>query len=191
MKLVFRRWSGFILILCWLAQVGYAQVGQAIKKIELRHVGPPAASESLIRANIRVKEGDTYTRTSVDDDVRSLYSTGFFYNIRVATEPAEGGINLIYVLQGKPIISEIRFEGNKEYSRKKLAKKVTSKVGDPLDERKVFLDAQELQKMYQKSGYQKTEVKGVARIENEAAGRGTVTFEIHEAPKVRISDVEF
>lgn len=192
MKLVFRRWSGFILILCWLVTSGQAQVGQKIQKIDLRHVGPPAASDSLIRANIRVKEGETYTRTSVDDDVRSLYSTGFFYNIRVATEPAtDGGINLIYVLQGKPIISEIRFEGNKQYSRKKLMKKVTSKIGDPLDERKVFLDAQEIQKMYQKAGYQKTEVKGNARIENEAAGRGAVTFEITEAPKVKIEDVEF
>jgi outer membrane protein insertion porin family len=192
MKLVFRRWSGFILILCWLVTNTFGQVGQKIQKIEVRHVGPPAASDSLIRANIHVKEGDTYTRTSVDDDVRNLYSTGFFYNIRVATEPNEKeGINLIYVLQGKPIISEIRFEGNKEISRKKLLKKVTSKVGDPLDERKVFLDAQEMQKLYQKSGYQKSEVKGIARIENEAAGRGTVTFEIHEAPKVKIAEVDF
>src|SRR5688572_13341198 len=90
MKVVLRRWSGFVLILCWLATSTYGQVGQKIQKIDVRHVGPPAASESLIRANIRVKEGDTYVRTSVDDDVRSLFSTGFFYNIRVATEPAEG-----------------------------------------------------------------------------------------------------
>ena len=61
MKFVFRRWTGYILILSWLATVGYAQVGQTIQQIEIRHVGPPAASESLIRANIRVKEGDTYT----------------------------------------------------------------------------------------------------------------------------------
>src|SRR6059058_246022 len=121
MKSVFRRWCGFIIILCGLLHAAQAQVGQKIQKIEVRHVGPPAASDSLIRANIRVKEGDTYTRTSVDDDVRSLYSTGFFYNIRVATEPSpDSGVNLIYVLQGKPIISEIRFEGNREYSRNKL-----------------------------------------------------------------------
>ena len=192
MKFVLRRWSGFILILCWLLSVGYGQVGQTIQKIEIRHVGPPAASESLIRANIRVKEGDTFTRTSVDDDVRSLYSTGYFYNIRVATETAEkGGINLIYVVQGKPTLSEIRFEGNKEFSRKKLLKKVTSKVGEPLDERKLFTDAQELEKLYQKSGYSKTTVRYEPKIDNEAAGRGSVTFEIAEAPKVKINDVEF
>src|SRR5688500_2427720 len=132
MKVVLRRWSGFVLILCWLVATSSGQVGQTIRKIDVRHVGPPAASESLIRANIRVKEGETFVRTSVDDDVRSLYSTGFFYNIRVATEPADGGINLIYVLQGKPILTEIRFEGNEQYSRKKLLKKVTSKIGEPL-----------------------------------------------------------
>ncbi|HEV8543630.1 MAG TPA: outer membrane protein assembly factor BamA, partial [Verrucomicrobiae bacterium] len=192
MKSVFRRWCGFIIILCALLNAAQAQVGQKIQKIEIRHVGPPAASESLIRANIRVKEGDTYTRNSVDDDVRSLYSTGFFYNIRTAyTTDPQGGIDLIYVLQGKPLISEIRFDGNKEYSRKKLMKKITSKVGEPLDERKLFLDAQEIQKMYQKAGYQKTEVKYQPPVIDEAAGRGTVTFEIQEAPKVKVADVEF
>jgi outer membrane protein insertion porin family len=190
--LVFRRWSGFILILCWLVSVNYGQIGQTIQKIEIRHVGPPAASESLIRANIRVKEGDTFARTSVDDDVRSLYSTGYFYNIHVLTEPdPKGGVDLIYVVQGKPVLSEIRFEGNKQYSRKKLLKKITSKVGEPLNEQKIFLDARELEKLYQKSGYQKTTVEPITKIDNEASGQGSVTFEIHEAPKVKLEDVEF
>ena len=191
MKDVLRRWSGFVLILCWLVGSNYGQVGQQIQNIDIRHVGPPAASESLIRANIRVKEGDVYARTSVDDDVRNLYSTGFFYNIRVATESAENGIKLIYVLQGKPTLTEIRFEGNTEYSRKKLLKKVTSEVGEPLDERKAFLDAQEIEKMYQKAGFQRTKVTPVTTIENEAAGRGTITFQIEEAPKIKIEDVDF
>src|SRR5688500_8499849 len=191
MKSVLRRWSGFVLILSWLVTTQYGQVGQTLRKIDIRHVGPPAASESLIRANIRVKEGETFVRTSVDDDVRSLYSTGFFYNIRVATEPAENGVNLVYVLQGKPILTEIEFQGNEQYSRKKLLKKVTSKVGEPLDERKLHLDALEIEKLYQKAGYQRTTVKPNPKIENEAAGRGSVTFEINEAPKVKIEDVEF
>src|SRR5687767_1878478 len=192
MKFVLRRRSGFVLILCWLVTTGYGQVGQQIRQIDIRHVGPPAASESLIRANIRVKEGDTYVRTSVDDDVRSLFTTGFFYNIRVATEPAESGdgIKLIYVLQGNPVLTEINFEGNKKYKRKKLLKSVTSKIGEPLLERKLFLDAQEIEKLYQKSGYQRTKVKPEVKIENELAGRGSVTFQIEEAPKVKIDDVE-
>ena len=44
--------------------------------------------------------------------------------------------------------------------------------------------------MYQKAGYQKTQVKYVLNID-ENAGRGTVTFEITESPKVKILRVEF
>src|SRR5438046_4781388 len=54
-----------------------------ITKIEIRHVGPPAVSDELIRANIRVKVGDPYLPTAIDDDVRNLYGTGLFYNIKV------------------------------------------------------------------------------------------------------------
>jgi outer membrane protein insertion porin family len=177
-----------------MAGSSHAQApGDTVQKIEIRHVGPPAASDSLIRANIRVKEGDVYTRTSVDDDVRSLYSTGYFYNIRVLTEPttAQGKINVVYLVQGKPVLTEIRVEGNKKYSRKKLLKKATSKVGEPLDERKLFNDAQEMQKMYQKAGYQHTTVRYLPPVIEASAGRGSVTFEVVEAPKIKIKDVEF
>src|SRR6478672_6267591 len=130
MKFLFTRtWPLWLLLLCWCPEL---RAQQTVQKIEIRHVGPPAASDELIRANIRVKVGDSYTRTGVDDDVRTLYSTGLFYNIRVVEERNPEGINLIYVVQGKPVLTDIRFEGNKKYKNKKLLKKVTSKIGEPL-----------------------------------------------------------
>ena len=57
--------------------------GPKVARIEIKHIGPPAVSDELIRANIRVKAGDPYLRAAVDDDVRNLYATGFFYNIQV------------------------------------------------------------------------------------------------------------
>src|SRR6476660_3353496 len=109
MKSLFVRWLPvWLLFFAWSPAL-FAQ--QKVQKIEIRHVGPPAASDELIRANIRVQVGDTYTRTGVDDDVRTLYSTGLFYNIRVVEERSVDGINLIYVVQGKPVLTDIRFEG--------------------------------------------------------------------------------
>jgi len=61
----------------------FAQMAGNISKIEIRHVGPAAAADELIQANIRTKVGDPYVRSTIDDDVRNLYSTGFFYNIQV------------------------------------------------------------------------------------------------------------
>jgi outer membrane protein insertion porin family len=186
--------SGWLRPVWWLLVLGVpplaAQAPLTILKIEIKHVGPPAVSDELIRANIRLKEGDAYLRNTVDDDVRNLYATGFFYNIRVGEEASPQGVTLTYVVQGKPKLTEIRFQGNTKYSRRKLLSKVTSKPGEPLDERKLFTDSQEILKLYQKAGYQKTQVKYALNIE-EAAGRGVATFEITEAPKVKIDRIDF
>jgi outer membrane protein insertion porin family len=158
--------------------------------IEIKHVGPATVSDELIRANLRLKVGDLYIRPSVDDDVKNLYNTGLFYNIRVAESNSVEGVALTYLVQAKPRMTEIKFTGNKKYDKEKLMKKISSRVGDPLDERKLFTDSQDLQKVYEKAGYPGTTVKYVLNIE-ETTGRGTATFEIVETRKVKIKKVEF
>jgi outer membrane protein insertion porin family len=182
-------WAIAVALFCFLPSV-FPQAPARVAKINVRHVGPPAVSDELIRANIRVKPGDSYSKVNVDDDVRNLYTTGYFYNIRVNEELTREGLVLTYVVQGKPKLTDIKFQGNKKFNNKKLVKKVKSKIGEPLDEHRLFTDSQEIQKMYQKAGYQKTQAKYVLNTD-ENAGRGTVTFEIQEAAKVRIVDVEF
>ncbi|HKQ38125.1 MAG TPA: POTRA domain-containing protein, partial [Verrucomicrobiae bacterium] len=141
-----------------------------ITKIIVTNVGPESVSESLVRANIRVKEGDPYNRVAVDDDVRNLYATGYFYNIRIADERTPDGVIVTYILQPKPRLTDVRFTGNKKFSNSKLRKLVKSKVGEPMDERKLFGDAQEIKKSYQKSGYSQTDVRYVPGVD-ERTGR--------------------
>jgi outer membrane protein insertion porin family len=179
------------LLLYWLPNAG-AQVQPVVtvKQIEIRHAGPASVSDDLIRANIRVKVGDPFSRTSVDEDVRSLFKTGFFQDIRVAEAPAEGGVKIIYTCTGKLLLTDIRFTGNTKFSNRELLKKISSKVGQPLNEQKLFSDTQEILKLYQKKGFQKTKVK-TSLDPNESAGRGRVTFEITETPKMYIDSIHF
>lgn len=191
MKPLLRRYCVLLALLIHWVPLSQAQVApQRVQQIAVRHVGPAAASDELIRANIRVKVGDSLVKTSVDDDVRNLYNTGYFYNIRVAEERVDGGVRLIYVVQGKPLLTDVKFTGNTKFSAIKLQKEITSKIGQPLDERKLFTDAQKIQTRYQKAGYQRTKAEYKISI-NENAGRGTVTFEVTEAPKVKIVDIQF
>jgi outer membrane protein insertion porin family len=163
-----------------------------IHKIFIFNVGPPAVSEAFVRANIRSKEGQPLERaTTVDEDIKSLYATGYFYKIRVDETNTTQGVDLTYIIQGKPILTDIKIMGNKKLSTKKLRKKLTSKIGQPLDERKLFSDGQEMKKLYEKAGYQKTTVTVLPPAIDEQAGRGTVTFDIHESPKAKIKDVVF
>ncbi len=192
MKLLIRRCAIIVALLLLGAPAPHMQAaeGPSIVNVAIKNIGPAAASDDLVRANIRTKPGEVYTRSTIDNDIRTLYSTGLFRNVQVTEERGTDGVSLTYVMQGKPVLTEVVFNGNKIQSRKKLLKKVTSKTGEPVDERKLFSDSQEILKYYQKKGYQKTQVKYVENID-ERAGRGTVVFEITEAPKIKIERVEF
>ena len=180
------RIGGVLVLLLALLPQAFAQSSSfKIARIEVRHVGPPAAGDELVLANIRTKVGDAYSAQAIDDDVKNLYSTGFFYNIQVADKQTPEGIILTYVVQGKPRLTDIKFSGNKKYSDSKLAKKLTSKTQQPLDEHKLFADTQEIKKLYQKDGYPNTEVKYVLAID-ENGGTGSARFEIAESPRIKI-----
>jgi outer membrane protein insertion porin family len=162
-----------------------------ITRIEIKFAGPATVSETLIRGNIRSRVGEPFRLVTLDDDIRSLYKTDLFYNIRVTRDKAEdGGVVVTYVVQANPRLTEIKLSGNEKIKDSALKKKITSKVGEALDERKLFTDTQAIQELYQKKGYPRTEVKYVLNID-EASGRGTATFEIKESPKLKISNVEF
>jgi outer membrane protein insertion porin family len=187
------RLCGLALLLAVLPS-GWAQTTK-VAKIEIRHRGPLSVSDDFVRAHIHLKPGDTFDsplflQNAVNEDISTLYATGLFYNIQVTEEPSPDGTVVAYVVQGNPRIVEIRFVGNTKFTAAKLLKKISSKAGEPLSDRKLFTDAQEIQKMYQKSGHPGTEVKAVPVVD-EGVGRATVTFEIHETPKVKIVQVEF
>src|SRR6266436_6360993 len=125
------RFCGLVLVLAGLpaarAQITPPKVG----KIVIKHLGPASVSDELIRANIRVKPGDLYLPAAVDEDVRNLYATGLFYNVRVTREDSPSGLVLTYVVQGNPRLTEIRFQGNTKFKDTKLQKTITSKIGEP------------------------------------------------------------
>jgi outer membrane protein insertion porin family len=186
MKLFFRLFAFWLMLGC--AQVVSAQTGgPKVDRVDVKFVGPATVSEQFVRVNI----GDTYKISSTQDDVHALYATGQFYNIRVSVDQStNSGVVLTYIVQARPRITEIKIEGNKKVSDSKIKKKITVKVGDPLDEQKLFTDVQDIKKLYEKYGYPDTQVKYVTSVD-ENAGHGTVTFQIVESQKVKISEIDF
>ena len=191
MKFLIRHGGVLMLFLFAWLPASWGQSELKVAKVIITNVGPSAVSEDLVRANIHVKPGDPYVRTSVDNDVRNLYATGFFSNIQVRDQLTDQGVVVTYILQGKFRLTGINFEGNTKFSNSKLLKKVTSKVGEPVDERKLFNDSQEIQKTYEKAGYTHTTVKYTLNNIDETLGRASVTFEIKETPRIKIVEVDF
>src|SRR5258706_8445521 len=159
MKLFYRLLTAWLLL--GVTPAVWSQTpGAKIDRVDIKFVGPATVSEQFIRVNIRVKADDLYRPSSTQDDVRSLYGTGQFYNIRVAADPStNGGVVLTYIVQANLRVTEVKLEGNQKLSDRKLKKKITVKVGDALNEQKLFSNVQDIRKLYEKYGYPDTQDK--------------------------------
>jgi len=121
MKFLLRLCGLFLVLACLPATAQISSL--TISKVEIQHVGPQSVSDELIRANVRVKPGDPYIRAAVDEDIRTLYATHQFYDIRIQTANTPDGIILTYVLQGNPKLVTIKFQGNKKIQGFEAAEK--------------------------------------------------------------------
>jgi outer membrane protein insertion porin family len=190
MKLFLRLFAVCLLLGC--ARVAWSQAaGSTVGRVDISYVGPTNVNEQFIRSNTRLKAGDLYRPNLTEDDVHSLYGTGQFNDIRVLATNDNGALIITYVVQARLRITDIKVVGNKQLSDSKLKKKITVKTGEPLDEQKLFTDVQEMKKLYEKYGYPDTQVKYVFDTFDEAAGRASVTFQIVESQKIKITRVEF
>jgi outer membrane protein insertion porin family len=191
MKFCFRLLAIWLLLACAFAARSQEAMGPKIDQVSIQYIGPASVSEQFIRSHIQLKLGDTYMPAATESDIHALYATGQFYNIRVAVDQeTDGGVNLTYIVQAKPRLTEIKIVGNKKMRTSKIRKKITVKAGQPLDEEKLFMDCQAITDYYEKEGFPGTTVRYIPDID-EAAGTGIVTFEITEGRKTKIMHIDF
>ncbi len=175
------------------------EYGAIVKEIEIRFAGPKTTNDSVILANLRTKVGEPFTQMQSEDDVRSLYKTDLFANVRIIQEPVEDGVKVIVQVQGKTKLKDIVFEGNTKYSSDRLKKELKYSAGEKeakltpgeiLSERQVAEAANSLIEFYQKAGYH--DVKITFEITpDELTGHSIVKFIITEGPRVIVDKVNF
>jgi outer membrane protein insertion porin family len=149
------------------------------KKIEL----------AAIQGRLTLKPGDSYTPENMRGQMKILYETGYFEDVQVETESVPDGIALTFVVQEKPFITEIVFDGNEELSDDKLKEKITIKSQAFLDQQQAKESAEKIRLAYQEDGYFSAEVIPVVQTLDE--DRKRLTFLIKEGEKAKIKAVNF
>lgn len=167
-----------------------AQVEEPIvREIEIRFIGPETVNRAVVTANIQTAVDKPRSRDMIEQDVRNLIGTGYFFDVRVLEEPVANGVKLIFQVQGKSTIRDITLEGYKKFKEERLRRELSFKVGDILDERKVLLAAQKITEIYQKNGYPDVKVDHEVSVDRDT-GKAVVRLKINEGPRVFIKRVQ-
>ena len=139
-----------------------------------------------------VHAGDTYSVETAQREVRSLWNTGFFDNVRseVADSPSRAnGKIVIFVVQEKPIIAGIDYQGIQSITEPDIRRalknqKIKLSVGDWFDQSDLKRAVNVITQLLASRGYQSATVEPTyERI--GSSGTVTIEFNIDEGPKTK------
>ncbi len=165
--------------------------GKNVTSVDFRYEGDSrAVDEARLRNYIQLRSGSTYKTDTIDNDIRSLYESGFVDDVRVLAEPVGGGVRVVYAVVPRSEIVGVGFVGNTVFSDTKLAKASELKAGGALSDQ-MILDAREnLENHYEESGYPDVVISH--RVQPSPAGNGSeLIFVIEEGQKNEIRDIRF
>lgn len=154
-----------------------------VKAIDVE--GNKTISVTAILSKIKTRVGQPYLQSVISDDLKRLYNTGYFADVRVDRKEHEGGFKVIFYLEEKPVIDKITFSKVRYFHPKALLKKMKTKEGKFLDNKTLKDDVDMVKELYAKKGLTQVEVD-VETSTDETTHKAALHVVVREGDKVRI-----
>ena len=156
---------------------------------EVRIEGNSRIPESTIRNQLKTRAGGLYDREAVSEDIRALFKLGQFNDVTVVEKEGPGGMTLTFRIAEKPILSAIKFEGNKKIKEKELREALKLQPYQPFDEKKFVETLTKFRELYEKKRYYM--VAFSYRFHTTAEGDTDLIIQIRENSPAFIRRVSF
>jgi outer membrane protein insertion porin family len=132
--------------------------------------------ENLVYREIETRPGRTTTRTQLQQDINNVFATGFFADVDVIPADTDLGVQVTFVVQPNPVLTDVRVVGNEVLPQAEVDRIFADQRGEIIN----LIDFQEgiveLNQWYQRNGYVLAQVIAAPRVSNE----GVVTLEVAE-----------
>ncbi len=131
---------------------------------------------NLIYSVVETRAGRTTTRTQLQQDINSIFATGFFADVDALPEDTDLGVRVTFFAQPNPVLSDVQVTGNQVLPQPVVDEIFADQKGQIIN----LLDFQdgilELNQWYQDNGYVLAQVVAAPRVSDE----GVVTLEVAE-----------
>lgn len=179
-----------LMIFCLVAVVCSSTAhAEGEKLLEVQINGNRRIESAAILNVVKFKAGDTLYTDKTDADIRAIYKLGYFQDVQASVDQSEKGTVLIYTVLEKPIVRDIKFEGNKEITTDKLKEVLEFRQNAIFSPKDLAKSIAKMKKLYGDDGYYLAEI--TPQIDKSSATDLTVTFKIAEGKKILITDIRF
>ena len=141
----------------------------------------PELEEQVYRA-IRTQPGRTTTRSQLQEDINSIFGTGFFSNVQAVPEDTPVGVRVSFVVRPNPVLTKVQVQANAGANVPSVLPAGTAdeifknQYGKILNLRDLQEGIKQLSKRYQDQGYVLANVIGAPQVSEN----GVVTLQVTE-----------
>ena len=157
-----------------------------VKSIEVK--GNKTISIATILSKIKTRVGQEYLQSVISDDLKRLYNTGYFSDVRVDRQDHEGGFKVIIYLDEKAVVEEITFSKTRSFHSKALLKKMKTQEGKFLNNKSLKDDIDMIKDLYAQKGLTLAEVDVETELD-EVTNKVKLHFIIKEGRKILIKRI--
>ena len=120
--------------------------------------GNKRIEEDAIKEVIKTKPGDLYIAKNLSQDLKAVYSMGYFDDIRIEAEESPAGKVIIFKVKEKANIRIIRFKGNKLFKDDEIKENLSIRTGSILNILKVRSNIKRIEELYKEKNYHNVKV---------------------------------
>lgn len=149
--------------------------------------GNRRVQEAVILGRIRSAVGTPFNPSQASEDLRAIFTLGFFDDVQMKVEDFEGGVKITFIVAERPFVRDVDFVGNKKLSTTELQDKIDLKLGNVYNPVDVQRARERMKDFYEDEGY--FEVQITPDIEKFADGDVKVIFTINEGRQMKIDRI--
>ena len=156
---------------------------------DVRVEGNRRVQEAVILGRVKSTVGTNFNPTLLSEDIKAIFSLGFFDDVQMRVEDFEGGVKVVFVVTERPFVRDVDFAGHKKADRETLQEKIDIKLGSVYNPVDVQRAVEKLRDYYEDEGY--FEVQLTPTVEKFSDGDVRLVFNIVEGRQISIDRIVF
>jgi len=161
---------------------------EVIQRIKIE--GNRKISDTFILSHINSKAGGEFSLPLLNKDIKQLYKTGYFEDVRIKSFVKEKGVEIVIEVKEKPVLTQILIEGNRVFSKRYLDSLLRKEdlINKPIDKAKLKKVVKEIEEVYKQRGYYLCTIKQKVEVEKER-NEAIVHLLIDEGRRMYVRDI--
>lgn len=182
------------------------------KIADVRVIGNRRIEQDAIKRIAKTQPGDMYLAKNVSEDMKAIYSMGYFDDVRVESEESPAGKIIIFVVKEKSTIRRIYIKGGQGYQGdnakkepqeiksevkpsslvfedEKILKSLDIKTGSIVNIYKIQSNIKRIEDLYKEKNYHNVKVS--YNLKEQDNNQADLEFIIDEGKKILIKEIRF